>query len=354
MPSPLQGFIAQSQRIVSNFKPYLRWVIFGGTIFFLVSTLRQHWSEVTQLRIDGTGWSILAAATGITLIAHIWSGWVWSWILQELNQPAASVWGILVYLKTNIAKYLPGNVWHLYGRITASTQAGIPVEAAALSVVLEPLLMATAALFITIVSLESDYRLVQLLGLGLILAAIHPRLLNPLLQKLGRLKAKSIFSKNPKNPKNPKNSANPANSASPEAAPASPEPVDPIDRPLPPATCLKRYPVRPLLGEMIFVLLRGVGFLFSVSVLTSVSLEQIPLLISAFSFAWLLGLVVPGAPGGIGVFEATAIALLDSQFPPAIVFGSVAIYRLISTIAEAVGAGLAVMVERSQQCSKHR
>jgi glycosyltransferase 2 family protein len=339
MPSPLQGFIAQIQRVISNFKPYLRWVIFGGTIFFLVSTLRQHWSEVTQLRIDGTGWSILAAATGITLIAHIWSGWVWSWILQELNQPAASAWGISVYLRTNIAKYLPGNVWHLYGRITASTQAGIPVEAATLSVVLEPLLMATAALFITVVSLESDYRLVQLLCLGLILAAIHPRLLNPLLQKLSRLKIKAIFSKKS------------AKSASPEAAPVSPpEPVDPIDRPLPPATHLKRYPVRPLLGEIIFVLLRSVGFLFSVSVLTSVSLDQIPLLVSAFSFAWLLGLVVPGAPGGIGVFEATAIALLDSQFPPAIVFGSVAIYRLISTIAEAVGAGLAVVVERS----KHR
>jgi uncharacterized membrane protein YbhN (UPF0104 family) len=38
------------------------------------------------------------------------------------------------------------------------------------------------------------------------------------------------------------------------------------------------------------------------------------LLLGAFSLAWLLGLVVPGAPGGLGVFEATAIALLQQRF----------------------------------------
>ncbi|WP_354635191.1 hypothetical protein [Planktothricoides raciborskii] len=42
------------------------------------------------------------------------------------------------------------------------------------------------------------------------------------------------------------------------------------------------------------------------------------LVLSAFSFAWLLGLVLPGAPGGIGIFEATAIALLQNNFPPGI------------------------------------
>jgi len=52
---------------------------------------------------------------------------------------------VQIYLQTNIAKYLPGNVWHYYGRISAAVKAGVSGSAATLSVLLEPLLMAAAA-----------------------------------------------------------------------------------------------------------------------------------------------------------------------------------------------------------------
>jgi uncharacterized membrane protein YbhN (UPF0104 family) len=340
MPSPLQRLVDQSKPIISRLKPYLRWVILGGTLFFVASTLRQHWSEVMELRVDAAGWGILMIAMAFTLLAHVWSGWVWSWILRELNQPAKGIWGISVYLKTNIAKYLPGNVWHFYGRIVAATEAGFPTGAATLSVLLEPLLMAAAALIITLIgtliSLNSNYVVLKLLSLGLVLIAIHPKFLNPVLKLVGRLKTKSARSAAP-------HSATPdattSNSAIPNASvPVAPQPSQPVQ--------LKRYPLFPILGEVFFVFLRGIGFLFCVMVLASLNLAQVPLIISAFSFAWLLGLVVPGAPGGIGIFEATAIALLDSQLPPAIVLGSVALYRLISTLAEAVGAGAAWLGDR--------
>jgi uncharacterized membrane protein YbhN (UPF0104 family) len=55
-----------------------------------------------------------------------------------------------------------------------------------------------------------------------------------------------------------------------------------------------------------------------------------------------LGLVVPGAPGGLGIFEATAIAALNpTEFPPGLVLAIVAVYRLISVLAEAIAALLA-------------
>jgi uncharacterized membrane protein YbhN (UPF0104 family) len=69
-------------------------------------------------------------------------------------------------------------------------------------------------------------------------------------------------------------------------------------------------------------------------------------LVGAFSLGWLLGLVIPGAPGGLGVFEATVLAVLTPQFPAAIVLGVVALYRLNSTLAEVLAAGLAVLDER--------
>lgn len=327
----LQQVITQGKSVLSRLKPYLRWIILGGTLFFLASALRQHWTEVVALEVDLSGWSILAAALGVTLLAHVWAGWVWSWILRELNQPAQGTWGVSIYLKTNIAKYLPGNVWHLYGRIVAAKTAGFPVGAATLSVLLEPLLMAAAALAIALVSLQSGHWWLQALSLTLVLSAIHPRILNPLLRIVGRLKGK------------PKQVDIPPNDQAIELSPTTSS--LPPDSP-PPLPYLKRYPWLPLSGELLFVLLRGTGFLLTVLALSSIDLAQLPTIFSAFSFAWLLGLIIPGAPGGLGVFEATVLALLDGELPSAVILGSIALYRLISTLAEAGGAGLAYLNRR--------
>ncbi|HEY9818881.1 MAG TPA: hypothetical protein V6D20_24190 [Candidatus Obscuribacterales bacterium] len=296
-------------------KPYLRWVILGGMILFLLAALRNQWQEVMAIRITGAGWASGAIALGVTLMAHIWSGWVWSWILHDLKQPVTAAWSISTYLKTNIAKYLPGNVWHFYGRVWATHNAGVPLGVSTLSVVLEPLLMAAAALAIALLSSPQPNWILPLLSLILILGIVHPRVLNPPLLYLQRTKGRLTNR---------------------DASPAAP-------------LGLNHYPLKPFLGELVFVILRGIGFVLTVQVLVPVQGYQVPLLFSAFGFAWLLGLVVPGAPGGLGVFEVTAIAILrqgNSGLPPAIILSAVAIYRLVSILAEAGGAGLVWLDEQ--------
>ncbi|NET48768.1 MAG: hypothetical protein F6K09_08590, partial [Merismopedia sp. SIO2A8] len=54
------------------------------------------------------------------------------------------------------------------------------------------------------------------------------------------------------------------------------------------------------------------------------------------------------APGGIGVFEAVAIALLDEPLSAGVVLSVIAMYRLINTMAEASGAGLAWLTQQGQ------
>lgn len=301
-------------------KQILGWLILAGTLFFLGKALNDHWLEVTAIEIDRIGWAILAIATGITLLAHIWAGWIWTWILKELNQPIESFVFIQVYLKTNIAKYLPGNVWHHYGRIVAAKNANIPTSVAALSVLLEPLLMAAAALIIIIIFGSSfavintniALRICQLLILAVVLCTVHPLFLNPAIRFLQNLKAKKSNQKAKSN-----TSFN-----------------------------IERYPLRPLLGELGFLGLRSTGFMLTLFALGPLNISQIPLLVGAFSCAWLLGLVVPGAPGGLGVFEATAIALLQHHFPAAVIISAIALYRLISIIAETAAASLAWLDER--------
>lgn len=300
------------KQILARIKPYLRWFILGGVLFFLIKTVKDRFAEVAAVQVNAQGWQILAIALTITIIAHIWSGWVWTWILAIFKQPLGVKEGIRVYLLTNIAKYSPGNIWHFYGRISAVGKKGGSRGAATLSVLLEPLLMAAAALLIGLLSsglseLTTDFQLdlnlkfwLQIISLLAVLIGIQPRILNGLLHRLSRSKNKA------------------------DATAAA-------------AVELKTYPLLPFLGEMGFVILRGVGFILTFVALQPVSWEQIPQLFTAFSFAWLLGLIVPGAPGGLGVFEVTAYSLLsDSQFPSEI--AAVALYRLISILAEAIAA----------------
>lgn len=312
--------------ISSRIKPFVRWLILGGTLFFLAHALRQHWQDVAAIRIDATGWGLLAIALLVTLLAHVWAGWVWGWILEGLGYHALGTWSILAYLKTNLAKYLPGNVWHFYGRVMAAKAIGIPLEGAAVSVVMEPLLMAIAALIIAFISNQHLNLALQTLGLLTGVTLIHPRVMNPLLKKLAATKQKL-------HPHPP----------TPSASHPPPQPPPPT----PSSPTLPHYPLLSLTGELLFLLLRGAGFIVAVMALYPINVGDVWPLLSAFSLAWMLGLVVPGAPGGIGVFEATALALLDGSIPSGLLLGAVAFYRLISTLAEALGAAIAWGLEHS-------
>ena len=301
------------KKVFSDIKPYLRWIILGVTLFFLAKTLKDNWEQVLQIRISDSGWVSLGTAFIITIMAHLWSGWIWFWILKEFNQSVNLWWAIRVYLVTNIAKYLPGNIWHFYGRITETKKAGVPVEIAILSVLIEPLLMAAAALGVASFGSSQESWSLQFLCFFAVLSIVHPRILNPVIKYLVKIKLK----------------------------------VKKSD--LEPTTELKleRYPIKPFVGEICFVLLRGSGFLLTMFAFNSIEFNQILLIFSVFSLAWLLGLVVPGAPGGVGVFEATALALLEPKFSPGIVLSAVAFYRLISVLAETFAAGLVWLEQKS-------
>jgi glycosyltransferase 2 family protein len=288
---------------------------------FLAKALKDNWQDITHTHLQVDGLGFLAAALGMTLIAHGWAGWVWSWILQEFNQSIAPLWGVRAYLKTNVAKYIPGNIWHYYGRITIAKTAGIPLGVATLSVLLEPMLMAASAIIFAV--LGGHYRwssvtgivqgqaVVSLIVLGVGLLGVHPRVLNAILQWGEQVQA---------------------------ALSSTPSPNEH-------QITLQRYPLKPLIGELLFVGLRGTGFILTLQAFQPIVPEQIWPIYTAFSLAWLLGLIVPGAPGGIGVFEAAAIALLQGDLPTGTILSVVGLYRLISILAEAIGAGCAWLCE---------
>ena len=287
-----------------------------AVLAFFGRALYQNWQEIVAIRLSLSAWAGVAIATGITLFAFTWTGWVWGWILEDLGHPVSNVWATQIYLTTNIAKYLPSNLVHLYGRTLAATNVGIPLPAASLSVILDTLLMISAGLILGLLSVPNGGEWSALLGLIAVLLMMHPAILHCLVHRLTQLMGVIANNKQPKRTQ-----------------------VFP----------LKRYPWRPLLGEIGIVGLRGLGFAFTVQVLIPLEIEAVPRLISIFSIGWLVGFVTPGIPGGVGVFEYTVSQLMirpgmltdDQTISYGLALGSVALYRLMNTIAEAIGAGLA-------------
>nr|WP_238717875.1 hypothetical protein [Petrachloros mirabilis] len=298
-----QGWLA------SKFYIYL--ALLGAILAFFGHALYDHWQEVSAIPMSWASWACLVSATGVTLLAHIWTGWVWGWILRDLNQPVSSAWAAQAYLITNLAKYLPSNLVHLYGRILAATRIGVPFGAASLSVLLDTMLMAAGGLVLGLLSVPAGGLLAAGSSLLAILVLIHPSILGGILQRL----------------------------------PQQSSPQGQVDS----RVYLVRYPLLPLLGEIGFVGLKGLGFVMIVAALAPVPWSLVPELISIFSIGWLLGFITPGLPGGLGIFEVTVTTLLSQQlllsgnenFSIGVAISAVALHRLSTILAEALGAALA-------------
>mgnify|MGYP006236568753 CR=1 FL=1 len=94
------------------------------------------------------------------------------------------------------------------------------------------------------------------------------------------------------------------------------------------------FPTRALLLEIGFVLSKFIGFYVCLNTFyTSNSIDIIFLLV-IFSLSWSIGLVVPGAPGGIGVFEASLLFFVGRNIPQNTILVSLIYFRAISTFAD--------------------
>lgn len=282
-------------------KFFLHWGILGATLIFLIKTLVSHWQDVRALELQHQAWLYGGTAFAIALLAQIWLGVLWCWILAAFKHPLPQRWAIITFLKHTPAKYIPGSIWQLYGQVKAAQKKGLGLELATLSVLLEPLFVIAGALGLAL--LNTPYSLLMGAILGAILMVLHPRVLNFLWQHLRLLQGKESS-----------------------------------------ALRMQYYPLRVLMGAILFMLLRGLIFLLIVSAFTPINWSALSPLMSGFSFAWLLSLVIP-TPAGMGVFEASAIDILHPYLSPGLLLAAVAIYRFVNVGAEMMGAGCAYLLK---------
>jgi len=286
---------------------------------FLLAALRGHGAQMLQLNLDPQGWTWLVLGVGTSLLALLVNGLGLGVVLRWLGLRPR--WGGLVqlYLASNLRKYLPGGIWHLTARLQPLRSAdGVlltpaPLGLALVAVLLDPLLSAAAALGLTV--LAGWQGGLALLGV-LPLLLLWPRWLTPLLRRLELRQARRLRLE----------------------AELDPAGADALPPSL--SQALGGYPLLPLLSLLAFVLLRFGGFACCVLAFDLQASLDWPVWLAGFSLAWAVGLLVPGAPGGLGVFEAALLLRLGGAIPEAPLLAIALSYRLVTTVTDLLAAGL--------------
>ena len=94
------------------------------------------------------------------------------------------------------------------------------------------------------------------------------------------------------------------------------------------------FPTRALFFEIGFVLSKFIGFYICLNTFYASNTLNVIFLLVIFSLSWSLGLVVPAASGGVGVFEACVLLFVGKSIPQNIILISLVYFRVISTSAD--------------------
>jgi hypothetical protein len=231
----------------------------------------------------------------------------WTLLLRTMGGAARHVpliAGANLWLNTMLTRYIPGNVWHIVGRIAFARDLGVSRTQVLASATLEQGLTILGALAVFGVTLpfwgdrgDSPLWLLSLIPLGLI--AIHPAIMG---RALGWA-----------------------------------------------ATRLHRPDLAwsYTYAEMIAVigaytlanLAAGVGLYAVIAGLSDISVAAVPQMAGIAALAWVVGYLSLLTPSGLGVREAALTALLAQTVPLPVAIAGSMVHRLALTIGEIVAVG---------------
>ena len=280
------------------------------TLSFVAWALHGHVAGLRSLTISALGWWWLMLALGLTWLSLVVNALSWRVLVLWLGHGTGATPLVPLYLSSNLLKYLPGGIWHFVKRVRALGPS-IGTGPALVSVLLEPMLMAVAALlWVPFGGFQGGLALLAPLPALLLL----PRWREPLLRRLERQRLRQL------------------NRMQDEAS-------APLAEPEQYGSGRDGYPWIPLLAELLFVACRFSGFWACLQVFGLHQVLPITGWLGAFALAWTAGLVVPAAPGGLGVFEAVLLLRLGQSVPEAPLLAVALSYRLVATLADVLAAG---------------
>ena len=298
---------------ISN-QPYLKFlkkINFGGlkSIFFISSLL--YFCIYFFDNIDQISFDINLERNGINLflsflfcvLSIYLNAYAWKYIVKWFGKEFKSNNLVSFYVLTNILKYVPGGVWHFVERFNFIKKISNP-QIALYSTLIEPYFMLSGSFLLA--------------SMGLIFSPLYFFLIFPLLflnrkfiflilKILGSLKGKVFEVLRLPNSKGQFEER---------------------------INIVSFFPSRALFLEIGFVLSKFIGFYICLNTFYTSNTLNIIFLLVIFSLSWSIGLVVPAAPGGVGVFEACLLLFVGKSIPENIILISLVYFRVISTSAD--------------------
>lgn len=260
---------------------------FGGLIaligvVFVIFKLKTYGNEIDFLLFSVLDWSSLFLLVVIYGAANIMLSRSWWHLLVNFNVDIPFNWAVKAYGMSQLGKYIPGNIIHLAGRQSLGMAANIQTVPLAKSIIWELGVIAFAgALFVPLIApifipvISFWISVILFLCLVVVSGALIHRILSV------------------------------------EVASA-------------------------LLWQVFFLIVSGgvfIGILAVINV-SIVSISNFSVLCGAYVIAWLLGLITPGAPAGLGIREMVLLFLLGSYVPYADLLLAIVLGRIVTVIGD--------------------
>ena len=290
---------------------FLKKINFGGlkSIFFISSLSYfciYFFDNIDQISFDinlernaiNLSLSFLFCVLSIYLNAYAWK-YIVKWFGKEFKSNNL----ISFYVLTNILKYVPGGVWHFVERFNFLKTISNP-QIAWYSTLIEPYFMLSGSFLLASMGLIFSPFYIFLI---VPLAFLNRKFIFLILKRLGSLKGK-VFE-----------------------VLRLPNSKDQFEERI---NIISFFPTRALFLEIGFVLSKFIGFYICLNTFYASNSLNIIFLLVIFSLSWALGLVVPAAPGGVGVFEACLLLFVGKSIPENIILISLVYFRVISTSAD--------------------
>ncbi|HEU4906997.1 MAG TPA: lysylphosphatidylglycerol synthase transmembrane domain-containing protein [Solirubrobacterales bacterium] len=157
-------------------------VVFG----FLVLTVVNQWAEIQDQGVHFHLFWLVPAVVGLTAF-YVLSALGWDLILRFLDHPIGVGRAQVAWGQPLLARYVPGSVLYVLGRVILSERAGVPRRLTVASIAYEQAISATAGIafaayfLISHPDLEGQpLRWAVLLVLPLAIAILQPRVFGPL------------------------------------------------------------------------------------------------------------------------------------------------------------------------------
>ena len=295
-------------------QPYLKFlkkINFGclKSIFFITSL--SYFCIYFFNNIDQISFDINLEKNGINLflsflfcvLSIFLNAYAWKYIVKWFGKEFKSNCLVSFYVLTNILKYIPGGFWHFVERFNFLQKISNP-QIALYTTLVEPYFMLGGAFLLASVGvIFSPFFLFLILPL----IFLNRQLIYFLLKKLESLKGKVL-----------------------EVLRLSKSNYHFEKR----IKIISFFPTTAILLEIGFVLSKFIGFYICLNAFNTYNSSNIIFLLVIFSLSWSLGLIVPAAPSGVGVFEACLLFFIGSNIPQNTIIVSLIYFRVISTSTE--------------------